>query len=54
MRLLKLDKIMRLLKNDFLYGYFVYGYIFVLLALVRAGFESHFSDVESKGAFFFF
>jgi hypothetical protein len=25
-----------------------------LFAFVRAGFESHFSDVESKGAFFFF
>ncbi len=49
-----INYIMRFLKNDFLYRYFVYGCIFVLLALLRAGFESHFSDVESKGAFFFF
>jgi hypothetical protein len=45
---------MKFLKNDSLYRYFVYAYLFVLLAFVRAGFESHFSDVESKGAFFFF
>jgi hypothetical protein len=45
---------MKFLKNDSLYRYFVYAHLFVLLAFVRAGFESHFSDVESKGAFFFF
>jgi hypothetical protein len=45
---------MKFLKNDSLYRYFVYAHLFVLFAFVRAGFESHFSDVESKGAFFFF
>jgi hypothetical protein len=45
---------MAFLRNDFFYRYFVGGYVFVLFAFIRAGFESNFSDVESKGAFFFF